>query len=355
MVFNMKHSEKQIAEQLSALCTSIGVAGHETAAANAAAEMLRAYTDEVKVDEFGNVTALVRCVNDHAPTILLDAHIDEIGMIVTGICDKGFLRVSNCGGIDRRLLAAQDVTVHTADGELFGVVGSKPPHLEKPDDAKKVPEMDEVFIDIGFDKEAAEQRVALGDRVTINSSFRELLGGHVTCKALDDRAGVAAILYALELIKGRALNRNIAVLFSAQEEVGSMGAKIAAFSIAPDEAIAVDVSFGLTADAKPIQCGKMNGGAMVGVGAMLNRTVSDTLIELAKSNEIPHQVEVLTGRSTGTNADSIMLSKGGVITGLLSIPLRYMHTPVELVKLSDIKATASLLAEYVLRETEEVR
>lgn len=338
---------KRIKQNLKALCTAVGVAGLENAACNKAAELLKQYTNEVRIDRTGNVIAMLKCGIAGAKTVLLDAHIDEIGMIVTSICDKGFLRISNCGGIDRRLLSAQEVIVHCKDKDILGVVGSKPPHLEKGDDAKKIPEIDEVFIDIGYTKEQAEKLVALGDRVTLKSDFHELLNDRVSVKALDDRAGVAAILEALELVKDEKLPVNVAVLFSAQEEIGSSGAKVGTFSITPDEAIAVDVSFGATLDAKPELCGKIGKGVMIGIGAMLDKGMSDSLIELAKQNEIDYQIEVLTGRSTGTNADCIMVTKDGVKTGLLSIPLRYMHTPVELVKISDIALVASLIARYI--------
>lgn len=342
----MNYIENAIKE----LCATIGVAGQESNAALKAQELLKQYTSEVRIDSLGNVIGMIKADCDTDDTILLDAHIDEIGMIATSICDKGFLRVANCGGIDRRLASAQEVTVHAKGGDLLGVIGSKPPHLEKADEAKKIPEMDEIFIDIGYSKEQAEKLVSLGDRITMRSRFNKLLNDRVSVKSLDDRAGVVAILYALELLKGKKLTKNIAVLFSAQEELGSNGAKVGAFSIAPTEAIVVDVSFGLTLDAKPVDCGKIGEGVMIAVGAMLPKAMSDKLITVAKSHEIAHQIEVVTGRSTGTNADSILTSKQGVTTAVLSIPLRYMHTPVELVKLSDIESVSKLIAEYIMED-----
>ena len=338
---------ERVLENLKILCTSTGVAGLENISAQKATEMLKQYTNEVRIDKLGNVIGMIKSKNKDAKTVLLDAHIDEIGLIVTAICDKGYLKVANCGGIDRRLISAQEVTVHCKDKDILGVVGSKPPHLEKKDDAKKVPEIDEVFIDIGYTKEQAEKIVSLGDRITFNSNFTELLNGKVSVKALDDRAGVVSILEALELVKDKDLNVNIAVLFSAQEEIGGSGAVVGAFSITPDEAIAVDVSFAFTKGCKEEQCGKMGDGVMIGIGAMLDKSMSDALMEIAVEKEIPHQIEVLTGRSTGTNADGIITSKDGVKTGLLSIPLKYMHTPVEVIKISDIQAVAQLIAAYL--------
>lgn len=339
---------QEIKNNIKTLCTAIGVAGLENLASKAAAEMLKEYTNDVKIDHFGNVIGMIHSKKENAQTILLDAHIDEIGMIVVAIDDKGYLKVANCGGIDRRLLSAQEVTVHCASGDLLGVVGSKPPHLEKGDEAKQVPEIDDVFIDIGFNKEQAEERVKLGDRVTLRSTYRELLNDRVSVKALDDRSGVVSILEALKLLKGKELNANLAILFSAQEEIGGAGAKIGSYGITPDIAIAVDVSFAYTSDAEEHKCGKMGKGVMIGVSALLDKLLSDELIEIAKDKEIPYQIEVLTGRSTGTNADSIICTKNGVRTGILSIPEKYMHTPIEVVELGDLQAVARLLAEYVL-------
>lgn len=338
---------ERILENLKTLCSANGVAGLENVAAQKSADLLKQYTNEVRIDKIGNVIGMIKSKNKDAKTVLLDAHIDEVGLIVTSICDKGYLKVANCGGIDRRLISAQEVTVHCKDKDILGIVGSKPPHLEKKDDAKKIPEMDEVFIDIGYTKEQAEKIVCLGDRITFNPNFIELLNGKVSVKALDDRAGVVSILEALELTKDKDLNVNIAILFSAQEEISGSGVKVAAFSIAPDEAIAVDVGFAFTKGCKAEKCGKMGDGVMIGVGAMLDKSMSDSLINLAQKKEIPNQIEVLTGRTTGTNADAIITSKEGIKTGLLSIPLKYMHTPVEVIKTSDIENVAKLIAAYL--------
>jgi putative aminopeptidase FrvX len=337
---------QEIKNNLKELCLSVGVAGLENSASQKAAELLKQYTDEVTIDHFGNVIGMIHSKNQNAKTLLLDAHIDEIGMIVTSIDDKGFVKVANCGGMDRRLFAAQEVTIHGAKKDIIGVIGSKPPHLEKDDEAKQVPDVENIFIDVGYTKEQAEQYIALGDRVTINSTFQELLNNRVSVKAMDDRSGVTAILEALRLLKGKELDVNLAILFSAREEIGGMGARVASYNISPDYAIAVDVSFAYTSDAEEHKCGKMGKGVMIGVSAFLDKQMSDDLIQLAKEKEIPYQIEVITGRSTGTNADDILITKGGVRTAVLSIPEKYMHTPIEMVEIGDIEAVAKLIAEY---------
>lgn len=339
----MERLEKNLME----LCMATGVAGLEFEASRVAASLLKKYTTDVAVDHFGNVVGKISSKDKNAKTLLLDAHIDEIGMVLTSIDDKGFLRVSNCGGIDRRLLCAQLVTIH-GKKDIIGVVGSKPPHLEKADEANKIAELDEMFIDIGMSKEEAQRVTSLGDKITIRSDFTRMLNDRVSSKALDDRAGVASILEALELLYKKDLPFNLVVLFSAREEIGGQGAKVAAYTASPDFAIAVDVSFAHTPDAKAYKCGKMDEGTMIGYHAVLDKPMSDKLVALAKKEKIKHQLEVMGGRSTGTNADEIIMTKGGVRTALLSIPQKYMHTPIEQVSLHDIEETAKLIAAFVL-------
>lgn len=342
----MKNEE--ITSWLHVLCEAPGVSGLEECAAKEAEKLLKGYIPDAKADVFGNVTGVKKSAKPGAKTFLLDAHIDEIGMIVTAIDDKGFLRVSNCGGVDRRLLAAQSVTVHGKQ-PLWGIVGTKPPHLMSEEEAKKVGKIEEMFIDIGMNKEEAEAVVSTGDRITMNAPIEELHGGLVCGKALDDRAGVAAVLYALELLKEEDADVNVAVQFTSREETGGQGAMIGAYAAEADYAVAVDVSFAKTPDADANKCGELKKGAMIGYSAVLDKKISDAMLRLAKEQEIPYQLEVMGGRSTGTNADEIFTSGAGVRTGLLSIPQRYMHTPAEVVAIEDIKAVGSLLAA-VIRE-----
>lgn len=337
---------ERIKNNLKALCLATGVSGLENEASNVASEMLKQYTDNVSIDHFGDVMAVIKSNKKDAKTILLDAHIDEIGMVVTAVDEKGFVKFSNCGGVDRRLLCGQIVTIH-GKKDLVGVVGSKPPHLETKEESEKIAKIDDMFIDIGYDKETALQYIALGDKITIPSEFVEMLNDRVSCKAIDDRSGVCAILETLEILKGKELPVNVAVQFSSREEIGGQGAKISSYVASPDMAIAVDVSFAFTPDAVEHKCGKMGDGTMIGYHAILDKTFSDRLLAIAKDKKIDYIIEPLGGSSTGTNADEIILTKGGVRTALLSIPLKYMHTPIEEIALSDIKATAELMAEFI--------
>ena len=329
---------KQILKQLTDLN---GISGRENPVAVRAAEMLGQYMD-VKIDMMGNVIGHRDGKGKH---ILLDAHIDEIGMVVTAIDEKGFLRVGNVGGIDRRILSANRLTVWGKEA-LSAVVCSTPPHLAKGDD-DKVKEIGEFVIDVGLSPERARELVSVGDAVTYSQSFATLMNDRVTAKSLDDRAGVAVLLRAAELICATDCDAQLSVLFSTQEEVGTRGAGVSAFGIEPDEAIAVDVSFALAPGLPKNKCGAIDGGAMIGISPILDTAMTNELKRIAKANNITHTLEIMGG-DTGTNADAISLTACGIPTALVSIPQRNMHTPVEVVSVSDVESCAKLIADYVI-------
>ncbi len=331
-------------ETLKKLSCAYAQSGEETSACAIAVDMLKEYTTDVSRDSFGNVIGKIKTQNPKWH-VLLDAHIDEIGLIVTHIDEQGFIKVGAVGGVDKRLLLAQQVTICGKEN-VKGVICSKPPHLESAQDEGKVPDIDSILIDTGYSKETLESKISLGDRVYINSEFSELLDGKVSSKALDNRAGVTAILYAIEKLNKEKLQGDVTVLFSAQEEVGERGAKVAGFSVMPTEAIAVDVSFAYTKGCDEHKCGQMGKGAMIGVAPTLTKEISSKLIEIAEQNNIPYQLEIMSGQS-GTNADMLGTTASGVKTGLISIPLKYMHTPVEVVQISDVQAVGDLIADYL--------
>ena len=203
-----------------------------------------------------------------------------------------------------------------------------------------------MYIDTGYSKEELEKIVSLGDTISFDTTFKKLLGNRVSGSALDDRSGVVAILYALELLKNENLNCELQILFSTEEEVGERGATTGAFYLNPDIAIAVDVSFAYASGEKEDKCGKMGKGAMIGISPSLDRELSHTLISIAKEKNIPYQTEVMNGR-TGTNADRFSVNREGACASTLSIPLKYMHTPTEIVDTDDIVSVSRLIAEYV--------
>ncbi|MDE6132404.1 MAG: M28 family peptidase, partial [Oscillospiraceae bacterium] len=325
------------------LADSSGVSGDEKAAAELALSYLKQYADDCFIKN-NNVVGHLG-TKGGKPHVLIDAHIDRIGLVVTYITEDGFLKVSSCGGIDRRLLFAQQVTV-LGKKPIAGIICSMPPHLEK--DESAVPEMEDICIDIGMSKAQAEQVVSLGDKIVFAAHCQKMQGDMITGAALDDRSGVGAILRALEFVKNDDLNCEVTVLFSAQEEVGERGAKIAAYEINPDIAITVDVSFAITADDKEEKCGKMGKGCMIGFSPVLDRGLSEQMKTIAVKNNLPYQIEVMAGE-TGTNADRFSVNNSGAKAVTLSIPLKYMHTPVEVISLSDVESTAQLIAAY-LRE-----
>lgn len=337
-----------IKSTLKALTEKIGVSGDEFAASNAAAELLKQYAEDVQTDKFGNVTGFVRSANPNAKTLMLDAHIDQVGYIVTYIDDKGFLSVGACGSPDVKTLLAQSVTVH-GKNDVLGVVSTLPPHVWSDGGA---PEIGDISIDVGMTKEQAQAVISPGDRVTVNSCFRELCGDVVSAPALDDRSGVCVILAALDMLNDRKPDYNLAVCFSAQEETGERGAKQAAFRIKPDEALIVDVSFGRTPDSDPKDTAELGSGVMIGFSPALDKKLSDSLRALAIKCDIPFTCEVMPS-STGTNADAIGITGAGVKCCTLSFPIRYMHTPMECADLRDIEATAKLICEYAMGGAEK--
>ncbi len=335
----------EIVQVLQNLCMSIGVAGDEKNASNVALDYLKEYAKDAYIDDFNNVIGWVKKPSEGQKTLLLDAHIDEIGMVVTAITDKGFVKVSNCGGVDIRTVIGQEVCIH-AKKNIKGVVCTLPPHLAALEDTSKYPDLTDIAIDIGMSKEQAEKHISAGDTMTVKSKFVRLLGDKISCKAQDDRACAAIILNALSKTKIESLNCGLAVVFSAQEEVGGGGAKISSYNLGPTTSIALDVTFAHTPAENKDKCGEMGKGVMIGISPLLNRELSHKLIDLAKANNIAYQIEVMSGR-TGTNSDSIFTQRGGVCAGLLSLPIKYMHTPVEVLDLKDIDSTTALLVKFI--------
>lgn len=328
-----------IRDYLEKLTDKPGVSGAETEL-SAALELLKNF-GEAETDALGNTVGRVNSGGD----ILIDAHADRIGLIVTGIDKTGFLRVDACGGADRRVLPAAEVTVW-GKRPVAGVITSVPPHLAKGDDANNAPEFENIFVDTGLDHDKAAELIAPGDRISVNGPLTDLANGFVAGAALDDRLGIAVLLRALELLAEKGSKVGVDVLFSAQEETGGSGAKTGAFRSDAPEAIAVDVSFAWAPGIKDSECGKFGEGPMIGFAPCLSKAVCDALVKTAKDNGIPCQIEVM-GSRTGTNADNIAASKEGKRVGLVSVPIRNMHTQGEIALLEDCENAAELIAAYI--------
>ncbi len=325
-------------ELLEKLTSPAGVAGEENSSFESLKGLFSLYGD-VSADVSGNIIIHKKGKVKH---ILLDAHLDTIGFVVTGITDDGFIRVQKVGGVDMRTVEGMELVFHGKE-DVFGVVCTVPPHLS--DGENKVSTDGTCVVDVGMTKEDAEKVISVGDRASFKSSFSVLNDNRVSSPYIDDRGGIAVLLKALEYTK---TENEITLVCSAQEETGGTGATCAAFNISADLSLSVDVSFATTPQSKSSECGKMNGGAMIGYAPILDRQYTELLVEIAKEKDIPYQKEIMNGR-TGTNADHITISKGGIPSVLVSIPLRYMHTPVETVDIRDIEACARLIAEFLER------
>lgn len=332
----------EVSALLERLCSASGVSGAENSAASVAAEILKKYAD-VSVDPLGSVIGVKQGSGIH---IMLDAHLDQIGLIVTAIDEDGFVKVSGVGGVDERVLSGAEVTIHGKE-DVYGVIMSTPPHLLSSEESSKFRKIDEIAVDIGMTSEKAKELISLGDRITFNGKYRRLLGNRVSSPSLDDRAGVASILRCLQLLEDKGCSCKLTVSFSVQEETGGSGAQTAAFTAQADEAIAVDVSFASAPGVSGEKYGSLGKGPMIGYAPLLDYEISNALKAIAEKNGIPYQLEVM-GRRTGTNCDNIQTAGKGIKTALLSVPQRNMHTAVEVCDPEDIENTAKLMAEYIL-------
>ncbi|MFR3786532.1 M20/M25/M40 family metallo-hydrolase [Agathobaculum desmolans] len=343
----------QLEKTLQTLCSLPAVSGFEEQAARTVCALLEPYCDSVTVDRNGNVMGYRSCGRENAKTILLDAHLDQIGFVVTEVLEDGFLRFAPVGGVDPRMLLAGEVTI-LAEQPLYGVIACLPPHLLKAGEQDKAVPVDRMLIDTGLTD--AKSRIRVGTPIVFGQQPVALAGGQYCSKCLDDRAGVAAILLALDRLQqeNSGLHCNIAVLFSAQEEVTGLGAQTGAFAVQPEYAIAVDVTHGKTPDGPSDGVFELGSGAAIGVGPNLHRGLTQQLIRTAKAYDIAHSLEVMEG-NTGTNAWTMQIVAHGIATALLSIPEKYMHTPVEVVQLSDVEAVADLMAAFLRTFDGEVR
>ena len=324
---------------LETLCGCTAPSGFEAPAAQAARALLEPLVDQVSIDRMGNVIGVRRCGREGAKTILLDAHLDEIGLIVTG-AEEGFLRFSTIGGVDPRMLPGREVTILT-DPPIPGMVA--PPTPLQDDESKAVP-IPELVVDAGLTQEQAEK--LLGTPMVYRGACFPLGEDQMCGKAMDDRSCFAALLRSLELLKDKNLDVDVYVMGSTREEVSGVGATVGTWSVQPDCCIAVDVTHGRTPDGPSDKTFVLGGGPAVGVGPNMARWMTQRLLDKAKEREIPFQQEVMSGH-TGTNGWEMQISREGVATAVLSLPLKYMHSPIEVLSLTDLEHTAALLAAFV--------
>ena len=338
---------------LKKLTATMGPSGYEEETARVFREEASAFADEARTDVHGNTIVRVKGKRGGGPVVMLCGHYDEIGFLVTFIDDKGFLRIAPIGGWDPQIPQGQRVRVRTAKGDIPGVLGKMPIHVMDADQRKSVTQLKKMWVDIGAkDRKDAEKRVDIGDPIVIDQGLAELGNGLWAGRAFDDRAGAWAVLEAARrLAADRDFAADVYAVGTVQEEIGSRGAITSSFGIAPEVGIAVDVTFAtdhpMMSDAEMTE-GRVSlgGGPVLSRGANINPVLFSLLAATAKKRKIAVQ-RVADGRATPTDADPLQISRAGVAAALVSVPLRYMHTPGEVVSLDDLDATAELLAQTV--------
>lgn len=315
--------------------------GSVTEATDKAFDILSQYANTKKLDTL-NVIGEIKGKSDY--TIMLDAHIDQVGFVVTNIDDNGFLTVATVGGIDLRALPSKSVTVHGKE-KITAVFCSTPPHLAKGE--VEYDDISKIKLDTALG-EKAKEIVSVGDYVTFSEKCFDLADNKICGRSFDDRAAVVCLLELAKRLSDKELPVNVVFALSTGEELGFRGTTTAAFTVNPDEAIALDVDFGDSPDVSPDNTSPLGNGGIVTYSPILDKKINQKLENIAKENNIPYSVYVAGGR-TSTDADMISISREGVKTSVLSIPLRNMHSSVEILDLSDLEAICDLLEKYILR------
>lgn len=335
MFNNTKARTLNLIQELTALS---GVSSNEKEVTLFLENKLKRICDKVTVDKSGNVIGEIFAEKKSAKTLMLEAHMDRIGLMVSEIDKDGYLKFTNIGGIDERVLPSAEVIIEGRE-RVSGVI------FVYEEDIETNPKIEQLRIDTGFSKPEIEKKVKVGDMVTVSSEITQLCGNIVSGGAMDDRAGIAAVLEAIERVDRTELRYNIRILFSVQEELGLHGVYSGINSAAPDAAIVIDVTHGTTSDTKDeIGVFPLGSGAIVCKGPNFDYNYSNQLISLAKNKSIPYRIEVASGPS-GTDAWAVQINGAGIPSMLISIPLRYMHTNVETLDLADIDAVSALVAE----------
>ena len=326
-------------QALERLCACTAPSGFEAPAAAVAAELLRPLVDEVSVDRMGNVLGVRRCGKEGAPRLLLDAHLDEIGLLVTGVED-GFLRFRSIGGVDPRMLPGRELVVLT-DPPRRGIVTC--PAGGEAD--KSIP-LSELFVDVGLSQTEAERAVPVGTPMVYRGGCFALGEDQMCGKSMDDRSCFVTLLRAAELLRDRELDVDLYLLGSTREEVSGAGATVGTWAVQPDFCVAVDVTHGDSPDAPKEKTFPLGKGPVIGVGPNCTRWMARRLERKAEELGLDVQLEVMAG-SSGTNGWPMQISREGIATAVLSLPLRYMHTPIETVHRDDLDHTAQLLAAFL--------
>ena len=329
--------------------------GFEEPAQRVVRGRMEKFADEIRTDVHGNVICIKQ--PDHPLRVMLAGHCDQIGFMVRYINDDGYIYFASIGGVDPAIVPGSRVLIHGKDGPVLGVIGRKPIHLLKAEERSKKIDLDKLFIDIGAeDREAAEKVVSVADPITFEADFQELDRDLVVAPGLDDKMGTFVCMEALRLLSDREIDCGLYAVSTVQEELGLRGAQTSCFCINPTAGIAVDVTHASDYPGceKPQQGDvKVGGGPVIARGPNINPVLGEMLQETAEQQEIAMQI-VAAPRGTGTDANVMQLTRAGVAVGLVSVPNRYMHTPIEVISLADLEQAAQLVAETVAKINAEV-
>jgi endoglucanase len=342
----------EIIPLLKKLSEAAGLSGYEHAIRDQVAEIWSPLVDQVKTDTLGNLIALKQGSGPEPRCkLMLASHMDEIGLMVTQV--KGaFLSITRVGGVDQRLLLGQPVLVHGRE-DLPGVIGSRPPHLLKKEERDKLVSWDDLVVDVGLPADRVSELVRVGDLISFRQDLTELgSGGRVVGKALDNRASVVAIAVCLDLLQSRLHQWDLLAVATVQEEVTLGGVITSTYGVEPDVGIAIDVTFATGPGVSEADAFPLGKGPAIGFGPNVHPGVYQALIDAAKAIEMAFKIEPMP-RMSGTDAIGMQVSRSGVPTGVVSIPLRNMHMPVEVAAVKDIERVGRLLAEFAMRLDED--
>lgn len=327
------------------LCEMTGPSGGEEALSKRVAELFSAYSGDVWTDGMMNTYARM---GGRGPRVLVAAHVDEIGLMVNFIDDAGYVGFCAVGGVDPRILPAQEVIVHGKE-DLYGIIAVKPPHVLTPQEREKVLAMEDLRIDLGLPAEKVKKIVRVGDYITFDAPPVHLLGDMVATKSSDDRMGVGVMLEAMRILQDRPLSAEVIMMASVQEEVGARGALVAAQNLMPELAVAIDVTHGKTPDAPAFHAVDLD-KPCIAIAPILHQGWTRILRETAKELEMEVTVEI-SGRTSGTDADEMQIAGEGIACVCLSVPERYMHTTVETLSTEVVAQCGRLLAAFLEKVT----
>lgn len=321
-----------------------GLTGMEKKVAQHFIEQAKPFSDQVFIDKMGNGIAVKK--GQGKRSILAAGHIDEIGMMVTKIEEGGYLKMTQVGGVDPTILPSQEVTIHTSSGQVSGVIGSKPPHFLPPEERNNPASWETLFIDTGLSDKQVKAKIKVGDFVSFNFEFRELMSDNVSCKSIDDRYGVVVLLMTLQRLSKMKPEWDFYAVGTVQEEWSGIGANSAAYNLNPDVAVAIDVTHGDIPGLKDSDTFKLGKGITLSIGPNIHSGILKKARNVCKQEEIPYEIEVAPW-GTGTDAYTIQIVKSGIPCIVISAPVRSMHSPVETISTQDIDRSARLLANLI--------